>query len=204
MNIHRTIRHLTLVCLLSGAPASRAAEPVANEIVRLRSQREKAIAEAIAKANVDYANGVDRLKSLYPSKPEVGAMIAREKEELAKVSLVTLPPVVRIATEIAGAAAQVPHQRPSIQKPDDLARYLIGTRWSYYGNDKFMGDAKTLVFTGPGAATINGSAVEWKVLDKVKIWTSGNREFTFNKQFDEFSGGWVPNPKDRNSGRLIK
>ena len=132
-------------------------------------------------------------------------MIAREKEELARVSLVTVPPTVRITAEIKGAAPQPGnHQRPSIQKPDDLARYLIGTRWSYYSNDKFLGAAKELEFTGPGTATLGGKQTEWKVLDKSKIWMNGDREFTFNKQFDEFGGGWVPNPKDRNSGRIIK
>ena len=127
-----------------------------------------------------------------------------EKEELAKISVVTLPPVVRLQTEIAGAAPPVKHQRPSVSKPDDLSRYLIGTRWNYYSNDKFLGQPKVLEFTGPDTATLDGDPKEWKVLDKTKIWLEGNREFRFSKNYDEFSGGWVPNPKDRNTARILK
>lgn len=204
MNILKIVPSLALSCLFAGAPIAQAADPVADKIVQLRSQREKAIAAAIEKANAEYANGLDRLKSLYGSKPAAGTMIAREKEELGKVSLVTLPPIVRITTEIAAATVEGPREKLSIKKPDDLTRYLIGTSWRYYSNGKFLGDPKTLEFTGHSVLMIDGKEFEWKALDKARFWMTGDREFTFSKQFDEFTGGWAPNPKDQNSGRIIK
>lgn len=178
---------------------------MADQIIRLRAQREKAIADALAKANADYSRSLDKLKSLYASKPDSAAIIAREKEELEKISLVSVPPLVKMTLPLTvTAAAGTSKARLSIQKPADLARYLIGTQWSYYSNGKFLGDPKTLEFTGPDTATIDSKEYTWKVTEKNKIWLSGDKEFTFNKQYNEFIGGWIPNPNDRNSARLIE
>lgn len=203
---HKILRPVFVILMLMlGIPAAWAGDPVADQIIRLRAQREKAIADALAKANADYSRSLDKLKSLYASKPDSVAIIAREKEELEKISLVTVPPVVKITLPLTvTATAGTSKTRPSIQKPADLARYLIGTQWSYYSNDKFLGEPKTLEFTGPDTATIDSKDYTWKVTEKNKIWLSGDKEFTFNKQYNEFIGGWIPNPNDRNSARLIE
>jgi hypothetical protein len=162
---------LLVAMIVLGVPVVRAGDPLADQILRLRAQREKAISDALAKANSDYGRSLDKLKSLYASKPDTAAIIAKEKEELEKVSLVSVPPVVKITLPLTVTATTAESMKPkvSIQKPADLARYLIGTQWSYYSNDKFLGDPKTLEFTGPDTATIDTKDYTWKVLDKNKI-----------------------------------
>ena len=151
--------------------------------------REKTIKDAVTRANEDYASGLDRLKTLYENTREALELIAHEKEKFTKASL---------------AAFSTTHKRPKARTPEALANYLTGTCWNYYANDKFLGEAQKLKFTGPATATLNGKPIEWHVLDHEKIWITGNREFTFNSLFDEFEGGWVPNNKDRNTGRLTE
>jgi hypothetical protein len=193
---------LVILALSANVVAQLPGNPAAEQITKLRLQREKAIAESIAKANAEYSANLDKLKSLYSSNPETAELVAREKAELEKIGMAPVPPSLKITTELKGAA-KVPRKRPVITRDEDLTRYLIGTRWNYYNNDKFAGTAQILEFTGPGKATLNGKETEWKVIEKDRIWFVGNREFVFNKGFDEFLGGWVPNPKDRNSARLI-
>lgn len=199
---------LALAIFLAGSFAAEAQTPAAGmpaKIEALRKQRETAIADAITKANADYAAALDKMKSLYASDAAVGAMIAQEKAELAKVAVVALPPAVRIAAPLAAGAAlpAKPRVKPQIHKPEELVRFLIGTRWSFFSNAQFLGDPVVLEFTGPETATLDGKARKWKVLDKTKIWLEGDKEYAFSKDYDEFSGGWIPNPKDRNSGRLL-
>ncbi len=189
MKTHRIVSWIILACCLVFVHASEAEDAVNDQIAQFRAQRDKTIKDAVARANEEYANGLDRLKEVYENDPEALALIAKEKEEFAKASLV---------------AFHTLHKRPKTRTPEELTEYLIGTSWSYYDNDKFLGEAKKLEFTGPKTANINGKAIEWHVLDNAKIWITGNREFKFNNLFDEFEGGWVPNDKDRNTGRLIK
>lgn len=130
-------------------------------------------------------------------------MIAQEKAELAKVAVVAMPPAVRIAAPLAGGTAMPakPRVKPQIRKPEELAGYLVGTRWSFFSNDRFLGDPVVLEFTGPETATLDGKERKWKTLDKTKIWLEGDKEYTFSKGYDKFTGGWIPNPKDRNFGK---
>lgn len=194
---------LMMVCQILFLLPARAADPVTEPIARLRADREKAISDAISKANTEYSNSLDKLKSLHGSNPEAAAIIVREKAELDKVAVVILPPVVRLQTAIAASAPAVKRERPAVSNADDLIRYLVGTRWNYYDNDKFLGTPKVLELTGPETAILDGKPKQWKALDKTKFWLEGNREFRFNKNYDEFSGGWVPNPKDRNTARIL-
>lgn len=197
---------LPLAILLAGMMAAQAQTPAAAlsaKIEALRKQRETAISESIVKANADYAGALDKLKSLYASDAAAVQMVAQEKAELAKVAVVALPPAVRIAAPLAVAAPAKPRVKPQIHKPEDLIRYLVGTRWNYFGNAQFLGDSVVLEFTGTETLTLNGKELKWKVTDKSKIWTEGNKEYSFSKDYDEFVGGWIPNPKDRASGRLV-
>lgn len=197
----------TGIVLFIAAVATAAAQlpgnPAADQVSRLRFQREKAISDSIAKANAEYSDGLDKLKALYPSDANTAALVAKEKEALAKVAVVTLPPVVKIEGPIAGAAPKAPRQRPSIHKPDDLAHYLVGTKWHIYTSGNFLGPARVMEFTAPGKLVIDGKEQTWKAVDKSKVWLEGNSEFTFNKDFDEFTGGWIPNPAEKRSGKLI-
>ena len=189
MKTHRIVHRIMLACYLFAVHASGASDTVSDQIAQLRTQREKTIKDAVTRANEDYATGLDRLKTLYANTPEALELIAREKEKSAKASLATVSTM---------------HKRPKARTPEDLANYLTGTCWDYYANDKFLGEAQKLKFTGPATATLNGKPIDWHVLDHERIWITGNREFTFNSLFDEFEGGWVPNNKDRNTGRLIE
>ncbi len=178
-----------LACYLFAVQASEASDSVSDQIAQLRARREKTIKDAVTRANEDFATGLERLKALDANTPEALELIAHEKQK------------------IAGASSATPstmHKRPKARTPEALANYLTGTSWNYYANDKFLGEAQKLKFTGPATATLNGKPMEWHVLDHQRIWISGNREFTFNSLFDEFEGGWVPNNKDRNTGRLIE
>lgn len=188
MKPRKYVRYIILVCILAVIHTSEASDTAADQINQLRALRERAIKDAISHANEDFVTSLNRLKALYADDPKALAIIAHNNEEFAKAPL-DAPRAIR--------------KRPKTRTPGDLAHYLIGTRWDYYDGDKFLGEAKKLEFTGPATAILNGKPIEWHALDNPKIWITGNREFTFNSLFDEFDGGWVPNNKDRNTGRLI-
>ena len=118
--------------------------------------------------------------------------------------MVILPPVVKIAGPLPGSEAAVKHDKPQIHKPEELERYLIGTRWNYYKNANFFGEPTVLEFTAPGKATMDGKEFAWRVLDKARIGFEDKHEFTFSKNYDEFTGTWIPNPVDKKSARLIQ
>ena len=189
MKPHRIVHHILLACLLFTVDATNASDTVSDQIAQLNTQREKAIKDAVIRANEDYTTALERLQTLYANNPESLGLIAHVKEKFANASL---------------AESSTMHKRPKARTPLDLVNYLNGTCWNYYANDKFLGEAQKLKFTGPATATLNGKAIEWHALDHKRIWIAGNREFTFNSLFDEFEGGWVPNNKDRNTGRLTE
>ncbi len=198
MNIYDALK-FTLVSCLAASPLAQADDSITEQIAQLRTQREKAIRDAVA----DCATALERLQRLYADQPEAIALIDREKEQLAKGSRTGALGGARGEQE-RQSEPDSPRRRPQARTPEALERYLVGTRWNYYDNDKFLGVPKKLAFTGATTATIDGKPIEWHALEKAKIWITGNREFNFNSLFDEFDGGWVPNVKERNTGRLIK
>jgi len=193
-----------LVAFVGAASAELPGNPASEQILRLREQREKAIAENIAKANAEFAASLEKVKALYPSDPNVAVAVAKEKEALAKVSLVVMPQALKIEGPVAGAAPKAARERPSIHKPEELMKYLIGTKWQIYTNGTFLGTPRVMEFTGPGELVIEGKKQQFKALDKTRILLEGNTEFIFNKDFDEFTGGWIPNPAEKRSGRLMQ
>lgn len=100
---------------------------VADQIQRLREAREKAIQDSITKVNNDYAQALSRLEGLYPSDPVKLDLIKREKDEVRKLSLVSLPPALKITAQLGSDLTQLKREKPQIHTGEQLERHLIGT-----------------------------------------------------------------------------
>jgi hypothetical protein len=182
-------------------------ERLSERVLALRSARESRIEKAIAEANEEYEKAIKNLRAGYsPASPQ-SKVLQAELGDLAKISVVRVPPVIRLTLPIVSGPqpSEVPVPRaPRIRNDSDLSAFLIGTRWNVYGNGEFMDKPiAELEFTGPESATWSGRSMTWKTLGRDKIWLSGNQSFTFNNSYNEFIGGWIPNSKDKKSGRMI-
>ncbi len=178
-------------------------ERLNERIISLRAERESRIETAITQANNEYDKSLKNLKARLSPASNEAKTIQAEIEDLAKISVIKVPPVIRLTLPLpSSGTAEV--KGPRIRNEADLATFLIGTRWNVYGNEHFLDKPiAELEFTGPDSATWSGKPITWKTTSRQKIWISGNKSITFNKTYDEFIKWWIPNSNDRKSGKII-
>lgn len=193
-----------LIALIIATASALAQNPQAvAKIEAARATREKFIAEQIARADALYRANLQQVSTLYGSDAALKAIVTSELAELDKAALVGVPPLIRMNRPLA-AGTVAPAPRVVVTNAEGLQKFLIGTKWTVYNNDKPVGVSSVLEFTGVGTLTLGGKAQTFEVVSKDTIKTSGNTLLKFNKDNDGFAGYWVPNPSDKKVGVIIR
>ena len=181
------------------------ADPTTEKLEGFREGRKKQIEAFIKKINDQHLKALRDLKT----KTELGSpasdLIQNEIEELESLQAVVFPDELKFPE--LGVGKKEPFKKPKIRREEDVAKYLVGTKWSYWTNSEFLGEGEELEFVDGQKVMIGDKEYAWKVKSKSSIWIANekmwggtNLEFS-DKLFQKLLGVTVNNGGHRRSAQ---
>ena len=198
----KTLPKCALIFLLGSFTSF--ADPTAEKLEGFREERQKEIEAFIQNINEKHLKALRDLKTKTDLGSPASDLIQNEIEELESLQAVVFPDELKFPE--LGVGKKEPFKKPKIRREEDVAKYLVGTKWEFWRNSEFLGDSEELIFLNEQKVSIAGKEYLWKVKTTSSIWiandkTWGGTNLSFSDKSYQRLSGALANLDNRRSAQ---